>query len=58
MSLANSLEARTRKVVRAVDVVDAKVDVAEIMEIGADEAAIKIRTNLTLKKTMIARLVS
>jgi hypothetical protein len=58
MSLVNSLEARTKRVVRAVDVVDAKVDVVEIVVIGVGEAAIKIRTNLTLKKTMIARLVS
>jgi hypothetical protein len=39
-------------------VADAKVDVVEIVVIGVGEAAIKIRTNLTLKKTMIARLVS
>ena len=58
MSLANSLEKRMRKAVRAVVVADAKVDVVEIVATAVDEAVIRIKKSLILRTMMIARLVS
>jgi hypothetical protein len=58
MSLANSLEMRMRRAVRAVVVADAKVDVVEIVVTAVDEAVIRIKKSLILRTMMIARLVS
>jgi hypothetical protein len=53
-----TLAVRTKRVVRAVDVADAKAAVVEIVVIAADVVVTRIKMTLISKMMMIAKLAS